>query len=273
MIAAGDTTGVFQLESSGFKELLKKLKPDCFEDIIAAGALYRPGPLEGGMVDDFIDRKHGRTKVTYPHPALEPILKDTYGVIVYQEQVMQISSALAGYSLGQADLLRRAMGKKKKEVDGEGEGQVPRRAPRRRRSTSRSPTRSSSSCRSSPPTASTSRTRRRTASSPIRRRTSSSYFPEEFLAGLLTCDKEDTDKVVKNVAEVRASGIEVLRPDVNLSLHDFSVVREKAKQEGHSLRPVGGQGRGRGRRREHRRGAREGRRASRTSSTSACASI
>ncbi len=96
--------------------MLKKLKPDCFEDIIAAGALYRPGPLEGGMVDDFIDRKHGRKKVTYPHADLEPILKDTYGVIVYQEQVMQISSALAGYSLGHADLLRRAMGKKKKEV-------------------------------------------------------------------------------------------------------------------------------------------------------------
>src|SRR5213078_5047865 len=84
--------------------------------IVAAGALYRPGPLEGGMVDDFIERKHGRKRVEYDHPTLEPILKDTYGVIVYQEQVMQISSALAGYSLGQADLLRRAMGKKKKEV-------------------------------------------------------------------------------------------------------------------------------------------------------------
>ena len=98
------------------KELLKKLKPDCFEDIIAAGALYRPGPLEGGMVDDFISRKHGRTQIVYHHPAMEPILKETYGVIVYQEQVMQISRALAGYSLGGADLLRRAMGKKKKEV-------------------------------------------------------------------------------------------------------------------------------------------------------------
>src|SRR5205814_6238367 len=116
MISAADVTGVFQLESSGFRELLKKLKPDCFEDIVAAGALYRPGPLEGGMVDDFIDRKHGRKKVEYDHPLLEPILKDTYGVIVYQEQVMQISSALAGYSLGRADLLRRAMGKKKAEV-------------------------------------------------------------------------------------------------------------------------------------------------------------
>jgi len=83
---------------------------------VAAGALYRPGPIEGGMVDDFVERKHGRKKVEYPHPVLEPILKDTYGVIVYQEQVMQISSAMAGYSLGQADLLRRAMGKKKAEA-------------------------------------------------------------------------------------------------------------------------------------------------------------
>ena len=107
---------MFQLESSGFREMLKKLKPDCFEDIVAAGALYRPGPLEGGMVDDFIDRKHGRKKVEYDHPLLEPILKDTYGVIVYQEQVMQIAPVLAGYSLGRADLLRRAMGKKKAEV-------------------------------------------------------------------------------------------------------------------------------------------------------------
>ena len=116
MLSSADVTGVFQVESSGFRELLKKLKPDCFEDIVAAGALYRPGPLEGGMVDDFIDRKHGRMKVEYDHPLLEPILRDTYGVIVYQEQVMQISSALAGYSLGRADLLRRAMGKKKAEV-------------------------------------------------------------------------------------------------------------------------------------------------------------
>ncbi len=116
MIAKGDTQGVFQLESSGFTELLKKLKPDRFEDIVAAVALYRPGPLQSGMVDDFIERKHGRQAVTYPHPDLEPILKPTYGVIVYQEQVMQISQVLGGYSLGRADLLRRAMGKKKAEV-------------------------------------------------------------------------------------------------------------------------------------------------------------
>jgi DNA polymerase-3 subunit alpha len=115
LIASGDTTGVFQLESSGFQELLKKLKPDCFEDIVAAVALYRPGPLGTGMVDDFIDRKHGKKRVEYPHIWLEETLKPTYGVIVYQEQVMRIAQVMAGYSLGGADLLRRAMGKKKPE--------------------------------------------------------------------------------------------------------------------------------------------------------------
>lgn len=109
------TTAVFQLESRGMKELIHRLAPDCFEDIIALVALFRPGPLQSGMVDDFIDRKHGRAKVEYPHPDLEPILKPTYGVILYQEQVMQIAQVLANYTLGAADLLRRAMGKKKPE--------------------------------------------------------------------------------------------------------------------------------------------------------------
>ncbi len=109
------TTAVFQLESRGMKELISRLQPDCFEEITALVALFRPGPLQSGMVDDFIDRKHGRAKIAYPHPWLEDILKPTYGVILYQEQVMQIAQKLSGYSLGQADLLRRAMGKKKPE--------------------------------------------------------------------------------------------------------------------------------------------------------------
>jgi len=109
------TTAVFQLESQGMKDLIKRLQPDCFEEIIALVALFRPGPLQSGMVDDFIMRKKGKAKITYPHPSLEPILKPTYGVIVYQEQVMQIAQVLAGYTLGAADLLRRAMGKKKPE--------------------------------------------------------------------------------------------------------------------------------------------------------------
>jgi len=110
-----ETTAVFQLESRGMKELVKRLQPDTFEDIVALVALFRHGPLQSGMVDDFVNRKHGRAKVDYPHPDLEPILKPTYGVIVYQEQVMQIAQVLAGYSLGSADMLRRAMGKKKAE--------------------------------------------------------------------------------------------------------------------------------------------------------------
>ncbi|MGB9553695.1 MAG: DNA polymerase III subunit alpha, partial [bacterium] len=116
LLSKGETIGVFQVESSGMKELLKRLKPEGIEDLIAILALYRPGPLGSGMIEDFIERKHGRVKVTYPHPSLEPILRETYGVIVYQEQVMKIASEFAGFTLGQADILRRAMGKKKPEV-------------------------------------------------------------------------------------------------------------------------------------------------------------
>ena len=229
MISAADVTGVFQLESSGFRELLKKLKPDCFEDIVAAGALYRPGPLEGGMVDDFIERKHGRKKVEYDHPTLEPILKDTYGVIVYQEQVMQISSALAGYSLGKADLLRRAMGKKKKEVmekekagfleGARAKGVDPAIAER------------------------VFDLMEKFAGYGFNRSHSAAYglltyqtaylkrwSPVEFYAGLLTCDQDDTDAVVKFIAEARAQGVPVMRPDINESDAHFTVVPAEAEE-------------------------------------------
>ncbi|WP_253272954.1 hypothetical protein [Halomonas sp. PR-M31] len=120
MLKKAETTAVFQLESRGMKELIKRLLPDSLEDMIALVALFRPGPLQSGMVDDFINRKHGRAELSYPHPDyqhdwLKPVLEPTYGVILYQEQVMQIAQVLAGYSLGQADMLRRAMGKKKPE--------------------------------------------------------------------------------------------------------------------------------------------------------------
>jgi DNA polymerase-3 subunit alpha len=114
LMGRGDTTGVFQLESAGMRRVLKELKPSSFEDIISVLALYRPGPME--FIPQFIRTKHGEAKVEYPHPSLEPILKDTYGIIVYQEQIMQIASKMAGFSLGQADLLRRAVGKKKREI-------------------------------------------------------------------------------------------------------------------------------------------------------------
>ncbi len=116
LLSRGDTLGVFQLESAGMRQLLKRLLPDCFEDLIAVLALYRPGPLGSGMVDQYVECKHGRQKASYLHPLLEDILKETHGVILYQEQVMQCAATLAGYTLGQADLLRRAMGKKKVEV-------------------------------------------------------------------------------------------------------------------------------------------------------------
>lgn len=115
MLKACKSTAVFQLESHGMRDLIKRLQPDCFEDLIALVALFRPGPLQSGMVDDFINRKHGRAKVSFLHPKLEPVLRPTYGTIVYQEQVMQIAQILAGYTLGAADILRRAMGKKKPE--------------------------------------------------------------------------------------------------------------------------------------------------------------
>jgi DNA polymerase-3 subunit alpha len=237
MISAADVTGVFQLESSGFRELLKKLKPDCFEDIVAAGALYRPGPLEGGMVDDFIERKHGRKKVEYDHPTLEPILKDTYGVIVYQEQVMQISSALAGYSLGKADLLRRAMGKKKAEVmakekagflEGSKEKKVDGKIAERvfdlmEKFAGYGFNRSHSAAYGM-----------LTYQTAYLKR----YFPVEFYAALLTCDKDDTDAVVKFIAEAKSGGIAVLRPDVNESDKDFTTLEPS---EG-SRPPISGSG-------------------------------
>ncbi len=225
MISAADVTGVFQLESSGFRDLLKKLKPDCFEDIVAAGALYRPGPIEGGMVDDFIERKHGRKKVEYAHPVLEPILKDTYGVIVYQEQVMQIASAMAGHSLGQADLLRRAMGKKKADVMAKEKASFMTGAAAKAIDTKIADgifdlmekfagygfNRSHSA-----------------AYGLLTWQTAylKHYWPVEFFAGLLTCDKDDTDSVVKFIAEARAQGIPVQRPDVNESDANFTVVAE-----------------------------------------------
>ncbi len=224
MISEGDTTGVFQLESSGFKELLKKLKPDCFEDIIAAGALYRPGPLEGGMVDDFINRKHGRTKIVYHHPTMEPILKETYGVIVYQEQVMQIARALAGYSLGGADLLRRAMGKKKKEVMEKEKAKFLEGANKTGVSEKVAGEvfdlmaafagygfNKSHSAAYGMVTYQTAYLKR--------------HYRAEFWAALLTCDKDDTDKVARYAAEVRAHGGKVLPPDINQSGMDFGVVK------------------------------------------------
>jgi DNA polymerase-3 subunit alpha len=220
MVAKGDTKGVFQLESSGFTELLKKLKPDRFEDIVAAVALYRPGPLQTGMVDDFIERKHGRQKVVYPHPSLEPILQPTYGVIVYQEQVMQISQAMGGYSLGRADLLRRAMGKKKaeemaKERVGFLEGAKAKGIADKlagevfdlmEKFAGYGFNKSHSAAY---------------ALITIQTAWLKCHHRAEFMAALLTSDADKTEKLVEHVADVRAEGILVLPPDVNESRQGF----------------------------------------------------
>ena len=115
LLRRAETTGIFQLESRGMKDLIRRLLPDSINDIIALVALFRPGPLQSGAVDDYINRKHGKEPVSYPHPTLDTVLEGTYGVVLYQEQVMQIAQVLAGFTLSQADLLRRAMGKKKAE--------------------------------------------------------------------------------------------------------------------------------------------------------------
>jgi DNA polymerase III subunit alpha len=223
LLKAGATTGVFQAESQGFKELLKKLQPDCIEDIIAAVALYRPGPLEGGMVDDFVKCKHGQKQVVYPHHSLEPILRETYGVIVYQEQVMQIASALAGFSLGQADILRRAMGKKKPEemekqkkvfLEGAAKKGIDEKLAEEvfdlmAKFAGYGFNKSHSA-----------------AYAIISYQTAylKSHFPEEFMAALLTCEKDHTENLTKFIAEASSMGIQVLRPDLNESASDFTVV-------------------------------------------------
>ncbi len=222
LIGRGDTLGVFQLESTGFQELLKRLKPDCFEDIVAAVALYRPGPLQTGMVDDFVDCKRGRKQIEYPHPALEATLKPTYGGFVYQEQVMQAAQVMAGYSLGGADLLRRAMGKKKMEVmakervkfvAGCKENDIPKKEATAvfdlmEKFAGYGFNKSHSA-----------------AYALVTYHTAylKTYYSVEFMASLLSTEVNNTENIVKYIAEARTMGIEVLPPTVNQSDKSFTV--------------------------------------------------
>ncbi len=222
LLSRGETTGVFQLESSGMKELLIKLKPSCFEDIIAVCALYRPGPLGSGMVDDFIQRKHGKKKIIYDFPQLEPILKDTYGVIVYQEQVMLIAQVLANYSLGGADLLRRAMGKKKAEEMAKQKEIFLKGA----KENNLDPKKAEGVFDLMEKFAAYGFNKSHSAAYALVAYHTAylkAHYPVEFMAALLTEDMENTDKVVKNIAEVRSMGIEVLPPDINESDRSFTV--------------------------------------------------
>ena len=231
LIRSGETTAVFQLESRGMKELVKRLKPDRFEDLIALVALFRPGPLQSGMVDDFIERKHGRAAVRYRHPALEPILAPTYGVILYQEQVMQIAQVLAGYSLGAADLLRRAMGKKKPGemakqravfIDGAaGRGVDAALAgvifDLMEKFAGYGFNKSHSA-----------------AYALLSYQTAwlKAHHPAAFMAAVLSADMDHTDKIVSLIDECRRMGIPILAPHVNDSEHAFTVAEGGAIRYG-----------------------------------------
>ncbi len=223
LLGRGETAGIFQLESAGMRDIIVKMKPQTFEDLIAILALYRPGPIQSGMVDDFIRRKKGQTRITYELPELEPILKDTYGVIVYQEQVMQIARTLAGYSLGGADLLRRAMGKKDPEVmrkekvpflDGAKKQKVDARKAEAifdlmAKFAEYGFNKSHSA-----------------AYALITYQTAylKAHYPVEYMAALLTSEVENTDKIVLYINAARQMGITVLPPDVNESRWDFTVI-------------------------------------------------
>ena len=225
-LCSGKTLGIFQLESRGMTDLLVKLAPEQFEDIIALLALYRPGPINSGMVDDFIKRKKNPKEIVYEHPDLEPLLRETYGVIVYQEQVMQIANVLAGFSLGDADLLRRAMGKKKPEEMAKMKdlfvtGAVARKIAKEKAEhifdlmayfAGYGFNKSHSA-----------------AYALISYQTAylKAHYPVEFWAALLTNALDDTDKIGTFLAGARELDIRVLSPDINDSLFDFTVLPER----------------------------------------------
>ncbi len=241
LFARGDTVAVFQFESRGMRELLKRAQPDTFEDIIALAALFRPGPLGSGMDKEWVDRKHGRTDVTYPHASLEPVLSPTYGVIVYQEQVMQIAQVLAGYSLGGADLLRRAMGKKKAEEMAK----------------ERAKFETGAAENGVDPRVATSifDLMEKFAEYGFNKSHSAAYalvayqtawlkvhYPAEFMAAVLSSDMDNTEKVTGFLDEARAQGITLLPPDVNASVYMFEAIDPKTIRYG--IGAVKGVGRG-----------------------------
>jgi len=223
IFSKGYTSGVFQFESRGMRDILRKSQPSRLEDLCALNALYRPGPIQGGMVDDFIERKHGRRQVTYDFPQLREILEETYGVIVYQEQVMQIANRLAGYSLGEADMLRRAMGKKKAEEMAKHRDRFIRGAKERGHHEKKS--------------AHIFDLMEQFAGYGFNKSHSAAYafvayvtaylkahYPVEFMSALLTSETGNTAKVVKYINECREMGIAVLPPDIDSSDSTFTPV-------------------------------------------------
>ncbi len=228
LLASAQTTGVFQLESSGMKDLLARMKPACFEDIIALVALYRPGPLDSGMHNEFVERKNGRVPVTYLLPELEPILKDTYGVILYQEQVMNISSVLADYSMAEADNLRKAMGKKIGEIM----TQERERFLLRAKNKGVDQEKGESVFNQIEKFGRYGFNKAHSAAyAMIAFQTAylKAHFPVEFMAAILTSEMSSTEEVVKYIAECRNQGIEVFPPDINQSEMNFTVVEGKIR--------------------------------------------
>ncbi len=222
LLASGATMGIFQLESSGMRDLLVKLRPEKFEDLVALLALYRPGPLNSGMVDDFIKRRHGRIPIEYTHPLLESVLENTYGVILYQEQVMKIASTMAGFSLADADILRRAMGKKKPEEMARQKKKFVEGAVARKIHEAKAEEVFDLMAHFAGYGFNKSHS---TAYALIAYQTAflKAHYPVEFMAALLTSEAENTDKVVKYIAACREMGIKVLPPDVNQSTRQFTV--------------------------------------------------
>ena len=238
LFARGDTTGIFQFESHGMRDILRRYQPTRLEDLTALNALYRPGPIQGGMIDDFIARKHGKRKVAYDLPELEEILSETWGVILYQEQVMQIANRLAGFSLGDADLLRRAMGKKKhEEMAAQREkflaGCLARKIPAKKAERifdlmaefAGYGFNKSHSC----------------AYALLAYQTAylKTHFPVEFMAAMLSSETGNTEKVVKYINEARGMGITVLPPDVNSSDVDFTPTGDQIRFGLRAIKNVG----------------------------------
>ena len=224
LCSEGKTTGVFQLESSGMKDLLRRLKPEVFEDMVALVALYRPGPLGSNMVDDFVKGKHDKTKIKYFMPQLKPILKETYGVILYQEQVMKIAQILSHYTLGEADELRKAIGKKKADIMAKQRERfikgatknnvVPKMAEKLFSLIEKFGGYGFNKSHSA-------------AYALIAYQTAylKAHYPVQFMAALLTQDMDNQDKTIKNIAECREMGVQILPPDLNESQAGFSVVK------------------------------------------------
>jgi DNA polymerase-3 subunit alpha len=225
LFAQARTAGIFQFESSGMQEILRKLKPDRFEDLVALNALFRPGPIGSGMIDDYIERRHGRKAIEYAVPQLREILGVTYGVIVYQEQVMQIASHLAGFTLGEADLLRRAMGKKKRDVMAAQRDAFVRGCTTR--GISEKDARKIFDLMEYFAGYGFNKAHS-TAYALVAYRTAwlKAHHPRHFMAALLTAEKENTDTVVKYIGECREMGLPVLPPDLNTSGMDFGVEPE-----------------------------------------------